>query len=34
MGERAMEILIRRMAAGGDLPRQRVVIPMEVVPIV
>ncbi len=34
MGERAMEILIRRMAAGGDLPHQRVVIPMEVVPIV
>ncbi len=34
MGERAMDVLIRRMAAGGDLPHQRVVIPMEVVPIV
>ncbi len=34
MGERAIEILIRRMAAGGDLPHQRVVIPMEIVPIV
>jgi DNA-binding LacI/PurR family transcriptional regulator len=33
MGERAMDVLVRRMAAGDDLPHQRVVIPMEVVPV-
>ena len=33
LGERGMRLLIRRMTSGSDLAPQRLVIPMEIVPV-
>jgi hypothetical protein len=33
LGEQGMRLLIRRMASGSDLAPQRLVIPMDIVPV-